>query len=210
MSSRKKSIKVVVIGDSFVGKTSLMQQYISGKFLPQYKATIGADFMTRDMNIDGKIISLQIWDTAGQERFQTLGVPFYKGSDACVLVYDITNLKSFERLSIWKENFFEQGTPHDTANFPFFVLANKADKESERVVSIEKGMKWCKDNGGLPFYEVSAKEATKVKEAFDLIAEKSLKYNEISTAILEGTPYNGGKKLILNPNPPNENKPCSC
>ncbi|KUF84732.1 Ras-related protein Rab-7a [Phytophthora nicotianae] len=94
MSHRKKVLlKLIILGDSGVGKTSLMNQYVNQKFSNQYKATIGADFLTKEIMLDDKLVTMQIWDTAGQERFQSLGVAFYRGADACVLVYDITNPK---------------------------------------------------------------------------------------------------------------------
>ena len=94
----KKTLKIVILGDSGVGKTSLMNRFSTGKFTGQYKATIGADFLSKDNvivtdNFLGQrhLVTLQIWDTAGQERFQSLGVGFYRGADACLLVYDITD-----------------------------------------------------------------------------------------------------------------------
>ncbi|KAH2036608.1 hypothetical protein KXW85_002061 [Aspergillus fumigatus] len=97
MASRKKVLlKVIILGDSGVGKTSLMNQYVNKKFSASYKATIGADFLTKEVLVDDRLI----WDTAGQERFQSLGVAFYRGADCCVLVYDVNNSKSFEALDI--------------------------------------------------------------------------------------------------------------
>merc|ERR1712167_311499 len=96
MAARKKVLlKVIILGDSGVGKTSLMNQYVNKKFSKQYKATIGADFLTKEVLIDDKLITMQIWDTAGQERFQSLGVAFYRGADCCVLVYDVNMAKTF-------------------------------------------------------------------------------------------------------------------
>ncbi|KAF6303164.1 RAB7A isoform 2 [Pan troglodytes] len=87
MTSRKKVLlKVIILGDSGVGKTSLMNQYVNKKFSNQYKATIGADFLTKEVMVDDRLVTMQIWDTAGQERFQSLGVAFYRGADCCVLV----------------------------------------------------------------------------------------------------------------------------
>ncbi|KAJ8910435.1 hypothetical protein NQ315_012577 [Exocentrus adspersus] len=87
MASRKKVLlKVIILGDSSVGKTSLMNQYVNRKFSNQYKATIGADFLTKEVTVDDRTVTMQIWDTAGQERFQSLGVAFYRGADCCVLV----------------------------------------------------------------------------------------------------------------------------
>lgn len=86
MASRKKILlKVIVLGDSSVGKTSLMNQYVNRKFSNQYKATIGADFLSKEVTVDDRTVTIQIWDTAGQERFQSLGVAFYRGADCCVL-----------------------------------------------------------------------------------------------------------------------------
>mmetsp|Transcript_15296 Transcript_15296/g.19848 ORF Transcript_15296/g.19848 Transcript_15296/m.19848 type:complete len:113 (+) Transcript_15296:39-377(+) len=109
MSHRKKVLlKVIILGDSGVGKTSLMNQYVNQRYTEQYKATIGADFLTKEVTIEDKLVTLQIWDTAGQERFQSLGVAFYRGADACILVYDITNAKSFDGLDTWREEFLNQ------------------------------------------------------------------------------------------------------
>jgi len=123
----KKLLKVIILGDSGVGKTSLMNQYVNKKFTNQYKATIGADFLTKEVMIDDKMVTLQIWDTAGQERFQSLGVAFYRGADCCVLVYDLTVPKTFESMESWREDFLVQASPRDPDNFPFVVIGNKAD-----------------------------------------------------------------------------------
>ena len=95
---RKSFAKVVVIGDSGVGKTSLIQVFEHNKFSQAFKPTIGADFSNKEMIIDDRMVTLQIWDTAGQERFQSLGSAFYRGADCCVLVYDVTNPASFTNL----------------------------------------------------------------------------------------------------------------
>uniref|UniRef100_A0A453F848 GTP-binding protein n=1 Tax=Aegilops tauschii subsp. strangulata TaxID=200361 RepID=A0A453F848_AEGTS len=91
-----------------VGKTSLMNQYVHNKFSQQYKATIGADFVTKEVLIEDRLVTLQIWDTAGQERFQSLGVAFYRGADCCVLVYDVNVNKSFDTLNTWHDEFLNQ------------------------------------------------------------------------------------------------------
>ena len=122
MSGQKIFMKIVVIGDSGVGKTSLLQQYMSGKMNSQTKPTIGADFSKKVINVDGQEVTLQIWDTAGQERFQSLGYAFYRGADCWALVYDITNSASFENLNKWKLGFIENASPADAASFPFWVF----------------------------------------------------------------------------------------
>merc|ERR1712070_1370522 len=135
MSSRKKVLlKVIILGDSGVGKTSLMNQYVNKKFSTQYKATIGADFLTKEVMVDDRLVTMQIWDTAGQERFQSLGVAFYRGADSCVLVYDVTNPKTFENLDNWRDEFLIQASPKNPDNFPFVVLGNKIDQEGGQTV----------------------------------------------------------------------------
>merc|ERR1712023_422714 len=138
-STRKKVLlKVIILGDSSVGKTSLMNMYVSRKFNNQYKATIGADFLTKEVmvthNGDQRLVTMQIWDTAGQERFQSLGVAFYRGADACILVFDLTQKKSFDALTTWKEEFLIQSSPPgEPKAFPFVVLGNKSDLKDNRV-----------------------------------------------------------------------------
>ncbi|CAB1321941.1 unnamed protein product [Coregonus sp. 'balchen'] len=134
MTSRKKVLlKVIILGDSGVGKTSLMNQYVNKKFSNQYKATIGADFLTKEVTVDDRLVTMQIWDTAGQERFQSLGVAFYRGADCCVLVYDVTAPNTFKTLDSWRDEFLIQASPRDPDNFPFVVLGNKIDLENRQV-----------------------------------------------------------------------------
>ena len=117
-----------------------------------------------------KSVTLQIWDTAGQERFQSLGRAFYRGAEACVLVYDITNYKSFENLSIWKGEFLLKAMPKDPSAVPFFVLGNKVDKEDDRQVSQDRISEWLKTNKEVIYYETSAMDGSNVNEAFSRIA----------------------------------------
>ncbi|KAH1456112.1 hypothetical protein KXX53_006376, partial [Aspergillus fumigatus] len=144
MASRKKVLlKVIILGDSGVGKTSLMNQYVNKKFSASYKATIGADFLTKEVLVDDRLI----WDTAGQERFQSLGVAFYRGADCCVLVYDVNNSKSFEALDSWRDEFLIQASPRDPESFPFVVIGNKIDvEESKRMISSKRAMTFCQSN----------------------------------------------------------------
>jgi len=175
MSSRKKVLlKVIILGDSGVGKTSLMNQYVNKKFSNQYKATIGADFLTKEVMVDDRLVTMQIWDTAGQERFQSLGVAFYRGADSCVLAFDVNVAKTFENLDSWRDEFLIQAGPRDPDNFPFVVLGNKIDLDS-RVVSQKRALAWCTAKGNIPYFETSAKEAINVEQAFQVIARNALK-----------------------------------
>jgi len=176
-ASRKQRalLKVIILGDSGVGKTSLMNQYVNKKFTNQYKATIGADFLTKEVVIDGKLVTMQIWDTAGQERFQSLGVAFYRGADCCVMVFDLTNPKSFESLDSWRDEFLIQVSPYDQDNFPFVVIGNKLDAEGQRKVGSSRASTWCKSKNNIPFFETSAKNSIGVDQAFEEIALRALK-----------------------------------
>ena len=102
---KKCFVKIVAIGDSGVGKTSLIHMFVHSRFTENFKPTICADFSNKEVNVDGKIVTLQIWDTAGQERYQSLGTAFYRGADCAFLVYDITNQNSFEQIATWKHSF---------------------------------------------------------------------------------------------------------
>lgn len=170
-------LKVVVLGDSGVGKTSLTQRWVKGRFSNKYKATIGADTMTKEVEVDGKRVTLLLWDTAGQERFQSLGVSFYRGSDACVLVYDITSEESFESLRNWQRDFVQSASSasSDAGSVPFVVLGNKSDMADNRRVSPTRARGWVEAE--LPnskFFETSAKDATNVDEAFVGLARAAL------------------------------------
>ncbi|EGD78334.1 Rab7 GTPase [Salpingoeca rosetta] len=175
MATRKKVLlKVIILGDSGVGKTSLMNQYVNRKFSNQYKATIGADFLTKEVTVDDRLVTMQIWDTAGQERFQSLGVAFYRGADCCVLVFDVTVPRSFESLEAWRDEFLIQASPRDPEHFPFVVLGNKVDLKDNRAITENRAKSWCDEKGNIPYFETSAKEATKVETAFLTIARAAL------------------------------------
>jgi Ras-related protein Rab-7A len=174
-ASRKKVLlKVIILGDSGVGKTSLMNQYVNKKFSAQYKATIGADFLTKEVTVDDRLVTMQIWDTAGQERFQSLGVAFYRGADSCVLVFDVIQPKTFDNLDSWRDEFLIQAGPRDPDNFPFVVLGNKVDIDA-RAVPQKRALAWCQAKGNIPYFETSAKEAINVEQAFQVIARNALK-----------------------------------
>ncbi|XP_062891240.1 ras-related protein Rab-7a-like [Mobula hypostoma] len=175
MALRKKVLlKVIILGDSGVGKTSLMNQYVNKRFSNQYKASIGADFLTKEVMLGDRLVTMQIWDTAGQERFQSLGVAFYRGADCCVLVFDVTAPNTFKALDSWWDEFLIQVSPRDPKNFPFVVLANKIDLEA-RLVPSKQALVWCQSKNNIPYFETSAKEAINVDQAFQTIVLNVLK-----------------------------------
>ena len=188
MASRKKHLlKVIILGDASVGKTSLKNRFVKQEFSQQYRATIGADFLSKEIMIDNKLVTLQIWDTVGQERFQSLGVAFYRGSDCCVLVYDITSSKSFDSLEGWRQEFLNQANPKNPETFPFVALGNKVDKESERRVPQSKAQAWTRSKGQIPLFECSARESVNVEEAFQEIARRALKKEQQEETYLSNT-----------------------
>ena len=136
--------------------------------------------------MDDRLVTMQIWDTAGQERFQSLGVAFYRGADSCVLVFDVNVAKTFENLDSWKDEFLIQAGPRDPDNFPFVVLGNKIDLES-RVVSQKRALTWCQAKGDIPYFETSAKEATNVEQAFQIIARNALQQDSEDDIYLPDT-----------------------
>ncbi|KMZ56435.1 Ras-related protein Rab7 [Zostera marina] len=177
MASRKRTLlKVIVLGDSGVGKTSLMNQYVNKKFSQQYKATIGADFLTKELLIDEKLVTLQIWDTAGQERFQSLGGAFYRGADCCVLVYDVNVGRTFETMDNWHDEFLKHASPSDPTKFPFILLGNKVDVDdgNSRAISEKKANDWCVSRSNIPYFETSAKNDYNVDDAFHSVAKIAL------------------------------------
>lgn len=174
MATKKKGLlKVIILGDTGVGKTSLMNQFVNKKFSGQYKATIGADFLTKEIMVDDRVVTMQIWDTAGQERFQSLGVAFYRGADCCVLVFDVTLPNTFKSLDSWRDEFLVQACPRDPENFPFVVLGNKIDLGNPAVPS-KRAERWCQSKNNIPYFETSAKDATNVEQAFQAIAKNAL------------------------------------
>jgi len=154
-----------------------MNQYVSRKFSNHYKATIGADFLTKEVMVDDKLVTMQIWDTAGQERFQSLGVAFYRGADCCVLVFDVNVAKSFEHIDNWRDEFLTQAAPPNPEKFPFVLIGNKIDLEN-RAVTTKRAQAWCQANANIPYFETSAKEAINVDQAFQTIARMALQQEQ--------------------------------
>lgn len=169
---KKVLLKVIILGESGVGKTALLHQYVNGKFIEEHKATIGADFLTKELQVDDKMVTLQIWDTAGQERFQSLGNAFYRGADACVLVYDITSEQSFSKIEEWRSNFMRQAAPENEKEFPFLLLGNKDDKDNSRQVDRQQGTKYAQ-SWNMLFHETSALNGHNVELAIKAIASKA-------------------------------------
>lgn len=170
-------LKVILLGDSGVGKTSLMDRYIYNRFTSRYRRTIGADFHTKDVIVDNKVVTLQIWDTVGQERFQSLGNAFFRGADCVILVYDVTSPSSFYSLELWKEEFLIQGMPRDPKKFPFVVLGNKSDL-GKKLMANDEIQKMLPCDYVVPHFETSAKDNINIQEAFVVVAQLALQHEK--------------------------------
>ncbi|TKS73473.1 Ras-related protein [Collichthys lucidus] len=152
--------KLLLIGDSGVGKTCLLFRFSEDSFNTTFISTIGIDFKIRTIELDGKRVKLQIWDTAGQERFRTITTAYYRGAMGIMLVYDICNEKSFENIKNWIRNIEE----HASSDVEKMILGNKCDMTDRRQVSKDRGEKLAIDYG-VKFLETSAKSSLNVEEA---------------------------------------------
>ncbi|EJW81078.1 member Ras oncogene family RAB18A [Wuchereria bancrofti] len=163
------TLKILIIGESGVGKSSLMLRFVDDTFDPEIAATIGVDFRVTTMMVDQNRVKLAIWDTAGQERFRTLTPSYYRGAQGVICVYDVSNRQTFERLSHWMNEVDTYSTKTDAVKM---LIGNKIDI-SNREVTREEGLQFAKKHRML-FIEASAKTREGVQCAFEELIEKVL------------------------------------
>jgi Ras-related protein Rab-11A len=156
--------KVVLIGDSGVGKSNLLSRFSRNEFCLESKSTIGVEFATRTLHVESKIIKAQIWDTAGQERYRAITSAYYRGALGAVLVYDVTKPTTFENISRWLKELRD----HADANIRIMLVGNKTDLKHLRAVTTDDAQNYAEAEG-LSYIETSALEAMNVEEAFQLI-----------------------------------------
>jgi len=165
--AKETKCKLVLLGDTAVGKSSILKRLISGEFSEDSLPTIGAAYMQQDFIVDDWKITFNIWDTAGQEQYRSLGAMYYRGAGAALVVYDIRKMESFE---VAKE-YIGSVTRSETNELIIALAGNKVDEESKRRVPREVGEAYAKKNGYL-FFETSAKTGLNINNVFLAIAEK--------------------------------------
>lgn len=177
--------KVVLIGDSGVGKSNLLSRFTRNEFCLESKSTIGVEFATRSIQVDGKTIKAQIWDTAGQERYRAITSAYYRGAVGALMVYDITKHVTFENVERWLKELRD----HADSNIVIMLVGNKSDLRHLRGVSTEDAHAFA-EKEGLSFIETSALESTNVENAFHkilteiyrIVSKKALAQEESNTS----------------------------
>ncbi|KAK7096118.1 ras-related protein Rab-11B-like [Littorina saxatilis] len=154
--------KVVLVGDSGVGKTNLLSRFTRNEFNAESKSTIGVEFATRNVNIKGKMVRAQIWDTAGQERYRAITSVYYRGAVGALVVYDITKSQTFHNLDKWLEELKE----HAESSARIMLVGNKTDLKHLRAITMDDGRALAEKNN-FSFTETSALDSTNVGEAFN-------------------------------------------
>jgi len=157
--------KLLLIGDSGVGKSCLLLRFADDTYTESYISTIGVDFKIRTIELDGKTIKLQIWDTAGQERFRTITSSYYRGAHGIIVVFDVTDLESFNNVKQWLHEIDR----YASENVNKLLVGNKCDLTSKRAVTTEQAKEFA-DQLGIEYLETSAKNATNVEKAFTTMA----------------------------------------
>ncbi|XP_072028848.1 ras-related protein Rab-18-like [Amphiura filiformis] len=161
------TLKILIIGESGVGKSSLLLRFTDDTFDPDQAATIGVDFKVKTLSVDGNTAKLAIWDTAGQERFRTLTPSYYRGAQGVILVYDVSNQSTFQKLDQWLNELDTYSTKSEVVKM---LVANKIDKD-KREVTREQGLRFARKHSML-FIECSAKTKDGVQCAFEELVEK--------------------------------------
>lgn len=198
--------KVVLIGDSGVGKSNLLSRFTRNEFCLESKSTIGVEFATRTLQVEGRTIKAQIWDTAGQERYRAITSAYYRGALGALLVYDTTKPTTFDNVSRWLKELRD----HADANIVIMLIGNKTDLKHLKAVATEDAQSFA-EKEGLSFIETSALEATNVEKSFQTIlseiyryiSKKSLSSNQQAPASIKE-----GQTIDISNDETNVKKPC--
>ena len=173
MSKKEAKYKILILGDSKVGKSCFLTRYADKTYQEDYLSTIGMDYKIKNYELEnGNIIRLYIWDTAGQDRFRSITSNYYKGADGIILIYDITKQETFNNVRNWITSIKEEAP----AKVVLILVGNKVDDEKNRTVPQSEGEKIA-DEYNLPFLECSAKSDINVTETFDVLIKKIVEIN---------------------------------
>lgn len=185
--------KLIVIGDSAIGKSCLMHRMCHNEFVDDHEVTVGVEFGSLLIKMENISVKLQIWDTAGQESFQSITKIFYRGAHAVLLTYDLTQMDTFIHLKQWLKEIQNEASD----NAMVFLVANKKDKEADREVDTAKGEQFMQENGLQGFVETSARSGENVEKVFMTAARMLFKqyYRTIREQQLKVTADKTGKKL---------------
>ncbi|KAM4571091.1 ras-related protein Rab-7L1-like [Fundulus diaphanus] len=168
------SLKILIVGDGNVGKSSFVHRYVSGRFNKPYKMTVGVDFSIKMLHwSDREKVNVQLWDIAGQERFISMTRMYYKGAVGCVVMFDVTNSSSFLNCRLWKQDLDNKAMLPNGGSIPCILLANKCDL-SRWEVSAESVEKFCRANGFITWMETSVKDNKNIGEAMRKLVKEIL------------------------------------
>ncbi|XP_022069451.1 ras-related protein Rab-19 [Acanthochromis polyacanthus] len=201
--------KIILVGDSDVGKTCVVQSFKSGIFIEKQQNTIGVDFTVRTLDIDGKKVKMQVWDTAGQERFRTITQSYYRSAHGAMVAYDISRRSTFESVPHWIREVEQYGA----ASVVLILIGNKSDLHTQRQVLFEDACTLAENNSVLAALETSAKEAQNVEAAFILMARELLARN--GTAMADEASQDSPQFTLSNNSHPvtgtvSSDKKCGC
>ena len=186
--------KLILIGNSGVGKSCILQRYMKHTFQETYKCTIGVDFLMKSLIINGKTVKLQLWDTAGQEKYKSMVSSYYRGANVALIIFDLTNHMSFDALPSWIENYYK----NEPEQKNIILIGNKKDLEVERQVTQEEAETFAETNNMI-YFETSAKDGENIDYVFNYAAEKLLEfYSGNNEAILKRQLTPNNEKQINN------------
>jgi Ras-related protein Rab-7A len=206
----KSIYKIIIIGDSSVGKTSLLKRYITDNFSERYKSTIGVDFLNKILKINNRLIEVQIWDTAGTDRFYSMSNAFYRGTDACIVVFDLTNIKSFLNLESWIDEFLINANPIEPESYPFAIVGNKADLHDEIKIFPNMINKFCQTKN-INYFETSSKLNINIDAVFEYLIDRIISQDKnIDISYDSNLELNNTIKLNDDKNINDENKYYNC
>ena len=176
MERKEFLYKILLLGDSSVGKTCFLMRYTDNTFQEIHMSTIGLDYKLKNVQLDdGKIVKIQIWDTAGQDRFRSITKNYYKGAHGIILIYDVTSRKTFENIKNWVSQIKEEVSNKVT----IILVGNKIDDEPNRKVTTQEGENMAKECE-LDFFETSAKSGANIDSTFNELVKKTVeKYNKV-------------------------------